>query len=122
MLSGRTLLVHSDGGLSVTVRCPAANPHCRGSVRLQTLGALSATGRRSPKRVLTLAAASFAAAQRSVVTVRMHLSSAARGLLAHAGHLRVRAIVVTGVVTGSPPRWQTIVTLRPAAARRPVAG
>ena len=122
VLSDRTLLVRSDGGLSVTVRCPGANPHCRGSVRLQTLGALSALGRPSAKRVLTLATASFAAAHRSVVTVRMRLSAAARGLLAHAGHLRARAIVVTGVVTGSPPRWQTIVTLRPAAARRPVAG
>ena len=116
VLSGRTLLVHSDGGLSVTVRCPATNLHCQGSVRLQTLGARS--GRRSAKRVLTLAAASFVAAHRSVVTVRMRLSAAARGLLAHAGHLRARAIVVTGVVTGSPPRWQTIVTLRAAATRR----
>ena len=122
VLSGRTLLVRSNGGVNVTVRCPAADPHCRGSVRLQTLGALSALGRRPAKRVLTLAAASFAAAQRGVVTVRMRLSAAARSLLAHTGHLRARAIVVTGGATGSPQRWQTIVTLRAAAARRSPAG
>ena len=122
VLSGRTLLVRSDGGLSITLRCPAADPHCRGSVRLQTLGALSALGRSPGKRVLTLAAASFAAAQHSVVTVRMRLSAAARRLLAHAGHLRARAIVVTGAGTGSPQRWQTIVTLRVGAARRSRGG
>jgi len=119
-LTGRTLMVSSNGDLSVRVRCPAGDTHCKGTVRLQTVGAVSAAAHPPGKRILTLATASFTVSHAGVVTVKLRLSGRARGLLARSRVLRAWATVLTGAPSGPPHTWQALVTLRlrATAARR----
>jgi len=114
-LTGTTLMVSSNGDLSVRVRCPARDTHCKGTVKLQTLGSVRAAGHPPTKPILTLATGSFTAGRRGFVAVRMHLSARARSLLARSQVLRARATVLTGASSGHQHAWQTLVTLRATA-------
>jgi hypothetical protein len=116
-LAGTVLTVSARGYLSVRVLCPAGASQCRGTITLQTLGAVSASGHSPRRRVLTLATGSFTAGRSGVLAVRMRLSPAARGFLARSRLLRARAIVLTGAPLGRPHAWQTLVTLHSAPTR-----
>jgi hypothetical protein len=122
-LSSTTLAVSAAGTVGVMVSCPAGVSRCAGTVRLQTLSAVSAgaSDHSSIKRkafVLTLASGSFIVAGGQARTVTLHLSVRARKLLARTRVLRVRATVVADDPAGDTHSTQTIVTLRVHAQTR----
>jgi len=108
-LTGRTLLIGASGGLSATVRCPAAYPHCSGTLTLQTRPGAGASSRRP---VLTLATGSFTGRIGGLGTVRIRLSRTARAMIARTHLLRVTATVRTRQPSGPPLAWISLVTLR----------
>jgi hypothetical protein len=117
-IAGTSLTVSSSGTLSVKVSCPAGESVCSGTVTLRTLGAVTARAaahkRKTKASVLTLAAGSFTVAGGQVKAITLHLSSAARALLARSHVLRIRATVVAHDPTGATDTTQVTVTLSPA--------
>jgi hypothetical protein len=120
-------LVSSDlrsspsGAVSVKVRCPLDESRCAGTVTLRTVGAVAASNARVGRTratVLTLARHAFAVDGGRVTTVVLHLSSAARNLLARARVMNVRATVFAEDDAGNVHTQQTIVTLHAPAANR----
>lgn len=114
-LAGNSLSVSAAGAMTLKVSCPAGETSCAGTVTLRTLGAVAAAahgkkGRR--KAILTLASGSFAVAGGHAQSVTLHLSAAARALLARSHVLRVRATLVAHDPTGATRTTQAIVTLR----------
>ena len=112
-LTSTTLVVSAGGELRVRLRCPAEGTGCRGTITLQTLGAVSASagGHPSGKRILTLAAGSFTVGHAGVATVKLRLSGRARNLLTRSRVLRVRATLLTRAPVGAAYAWQATVTL-----------
>ena len=110
VLVGAKLSVRPHGMLVARVRCTAAEGHCAGTLTLQTLGS-GGTHRGRPKP-LRLGSAAFTIAAGHVRDVSVHLSAAARRLLARSGVLRARAIVLTRSAPGSTRTQQSQVILR----------
>ena len=117
-LTSTTLVVSSGGELSVRLRCTAPGADCRGTITLQTLGAVSASGHPSGKRILTLAAGSFTVGRAGVATVKLRLSGRARNLLTRSRVLRVRATLLTRAPVGASYAWHATVTLLASGAKR----
>jgi hypothetical protein len=120
-LASTALAASANGSVTVRVSCRALASSCTGTVTLRTLGAVSTSsaGSRRRKAVLTLASASFALASGGVKTVTLHLSSAARRLLARERVLRARATIVAHDPAGAIHTAQVIVTLRAYRAKHP---
>jgi PKD repeat protein len=119
-LASTTLAVSPFGTIAVKVSCPAAESTCLGTVKVHTLGAVSARfahTTRSRVAVLTLAAGSFTVAGGKLATLVLHLSVEARTLLARSHQLHARAIVLAHDPAGATHVAQTIVTLRLAKSR-----
>jgi PKD repeat protein len=111
-LAGTTsLAVSESGGVTLKLACPAGEASCSGTVTLRTLGAVKASAR-GRKHVLTLATGSFTLAGGRVKAVMLHLSAAARALLARSHVLRVQATVLAHDLAGAIHTTQAIVTLR----------
>jgi hypothetical protein len=91
---GATLKASRSGALPIKIDC-AAQSSCTGTMTVKTASALSAA-KHKKKAILMLAAASFKAAGGHVQIVILHLSAAARSLLAHSGSrgLRVRITIL----------------------------
>ncbi len=116
-LTSTTLVVSSGGELNVRLRCPAADAGCRGTITLQTLGAVTAGSHSSGKRILTLAAGSFTVRHAGVASVKLRLSGRARKLLTRSRVLRARATLLTRGPAGAVYAWQATVTLRSGATK-----
>jgi PKD domain len=112
-LAVTTLSVSSNGALALKVTCPSGESSCIGSVTLRTLSAVSVSAHKK-KAILTLASGSFSVVGGQVKVVSLHLSSAARALLAHAHVLRVRATLLAHDAGGASHTTTVTVTLRAA--------
>jgi hypothetical protein len=117
VVASTALTASSSGALAIKVTCPAGETSCMGTVTLRTLTAVSASsakaGAAKAKRaILTLASGSFAVAGGATQTIKLHLSSAARKLLAHSHTLRVRATVVAHDGAGGKHTGAQVLTLR----------
>ncbi len=99
-------LTVKKGVLVLKLACTSASGSCTGSVTLKALG-------RVAKRVPTLAAAPFTIAAGKALAVELHLSAAARRLLAKHHPLRVQ-LRLAGAIQAST----STVTLRLAAGGR----
>ena len=117
MLASTSLGVSSNGTLDVKVTCPANATSCAGTITLRTLTAVSA-GAHKRKAVLTLASASFTVAGGQAKVVALHLSAAARALLAHSHVLRAKTTLVAHDSAGTTHTTQVVVTLRPVKASK----
>jgi Trypsin len=109
------LTVSSSGALVVKVRCPAGETSCTGAITLRTLRAVSASlsGRDAKHKaaVLTLAVGSFTVPGGQSKAVALHVSAAARKLLARSHVLSARATIVAHDPTGATHTGHMIVTL-----------
>ncbi len=115
MLASTSLGVSSNGTFDVKVTCPANATSCAGTITLRTLTAVSA-GAHKRKAVLTLASASFSLAGGQAKVVALHLSAAARALLARAHVLRAKTTLLAHDSAGTTHTTQVVVTLRPVKA------
>ena len=115
-LASTALGASASGVVSIRVSCPDGESSCSGTVTLRTPGAVSAGAGRvaNGKAVLTLASATFTVAGGKLRTVKLHLFSRARALLARSHVLRVRATIVAHDPAGATHTTQAVVTLRAA--------
>jgi hypothetical protein len=112
-IASSSLSVSPAGAVTLKVSCPAGETRCLGTVTLRTLTAVSAGSHHKGKRaILTLAAGSFSVAGGGSQTITLHLSSAARGLLAHSHTLRAKATVAAHDLAGAKHTQEQVVTLR----------
>ena len=112
-LAGTSLTVSSSGSFPTKVSCPAGETACSGTITLKTLTAVSA-GKGKKKAILTLASGSFSVVGGATKSLTLHLSSAARKLLAQLHVLRARATLVAHDSTGASHTTVATVTLKPA--------
>jgi hypothetical protein len=122
-LASTSLTVSSSGSVSIVVRCSAAETSCIGTVTLKTLTAVvaRAIGQQAKKTkaaILTLATGSFEVAQGHATTVKLRLSAKARTLLARTHVVGARATIVAHDAAGATHTAQSVVTIRPAKAKR----
>ncbi len=117
VVASTTVTVSSSGVVAIKVSCPSGETTCLGSVTLRTLTAVSASvekaGAAKAKRaILTLASGSFSVTGGGTQTIKLHLSSTARKLLAHSHTLRVRATLVAHDPAGGKHTGVQVLTLR----------
>jgi hypothetical protein len=116
VVAGTSVKVTPSGALSVKVSCPAGETTCLGTVTLRTLTAVSAGAKagaaKAKRAILTLASGSFSVTGGGTQTIKLHLSSAARKLLAHSHTLRVRATLVAHDPAGGKHTGVQVLTLR----------
>jgi hypothetical protein len=122
-IAGASIPVSSSGVLVLKVSCPAGESDCIGTVTLRTLTAVRASaagkkGKKSKPAILTLASGSFAVAGGQVKSITLHLSSAARGLLASSHVLKARATVAAHDPAGASHTAQATLTLRLVAPKK----
>ncbi len=115
-LAVSTVSVGPSGALALKVTCPSGESSCTGTVTLRTLTAVSASTHKKKKAILTLASGSFSVVGGQVKVVSLHLSSAARALLAHVHVLRARATLLAHDTSGASHTTTVTVTLRAAKA------
>jgi hypothetical protein len=115
-LVATTLSASPSGALTLKVTCPSGESSCTGTITLRTLTAVSASAHKKKKAILTLASGSFSVVGGQVKAVSLHLSSAARALLAHLHVLRARATLVAHDASGASHTTTVTVTLRAAKA------
>jgi PKD domain len=124
-LASSALTVSANGAVAVKVTCPAQESSCAGTLTLRTLSAVVARASRahaakskgkstSKAVVLTLASGSFTVGGGQTRTVTLHLSAAARTLLARSHLLRALATVAAHDPSGQAHTTRTTVTLRAA--------
>jgi PKD repeat protein len=114
-IAGSSLTTTPGGSFSVKVSCPAGETSCTGTITLKTLTAVSASTKK--KAILTLAGGSFSVAGGASKSLTLHLSSAAKKLLAHAHVLRAKATVVAHDATGASRTTTVTVTLKPGKSK-----
>jgi hypothetical protein len=116
-LAGSTISASKVGALAIKINC-AGQSSCTGSVTLKTATAVSA-GKHKKKAVLTLAAGSFKVLGGHIQAVTLHLSAAARTLLAHSGSrgLRVRVTIVARDSAGQSHTTPALITIHAAKAK-----
>ncbi|MGP0100858.1 MAG: hypothetical protein ACLPUT_04450 [Solirubrobacteraceae bacterium] len=116
-LASTSLTASSSGTVIVKVSCPAAESSCAGTVTLRTLSAVSASAtahqsKKAKAAILTLAVGSFKVAGGQVTTVKLHLSTKARRLLARTRVLHARATIFARDPAGATHTAQPVVTIR----------
>jgi hypothetical protein len=112
-LASTGLTVSSSGAIVLKVTCPSGETTCEGTLTLRTLNAVAAAGKK--KSILTLASGTFTVVGGQVKSVTLHLSAAARALLARShGLLRARATLVAHDPAAATHTTETTVTLRAA--------
>ncbi|HXB14567.1 MAG TPA: S53 family peptidase [Solirubrobacteraceae bacterium] len=107
-LRGSSFQVSRSGAVTVRIACPAGERSCEGTVRIRTLSAVIG---KNGARVLTLASGRFKVAGGRVVAVTLHLTRAARALLARRGRLRVRVVILARDPAGASHSSQATATL-----------
>ncbi len=116
-LASASLVASALGTVSVRVSCPIGESRCTGKLTLRTLAAVHQPGK-AKAIILTLATASFTVLGGQSVVVKLHLSPAARRLLARLHVLRVGATSVARDASGATYTLRTTVTIRAARKRR----
>jgi hypothetical protein len=117
-LASRGLKASPSGAVTVKLSCPGGQSSCAGTLTLRTLTPVAlASAHSASGRIVTLAVGRFAVAHGHAVLVRLHLSRAARLLLAREHVLRVRATMVTRSAAGRRQTLHARGTLRLARAR-----
>ena len=114
-LAGRSLFASRSGTVSVKLSCPSEESSCTGTVTLRTFSAVSVSAMdqlKKRKAVLTLAVGSFTLAGGKTITLKLHLSSKARAVLARAQVLLARATILAHDPAGATHTTRTTVTLR----------
>jgi hypothetical protein len=114
--SAATVSVSSSGALSLKVSCPAGATTCIGTVTLRTASAVSAAAGRK-KTVLTLATGSFSVSGGKTQTITLHLSGAARKLLAKLHVLHARASIAAHDPAGESASTAKLLMLHPAPVK-----
>jgi Immunoglobulin I-set domain len=115
-ISSASLLVSASGAVSVKVSCQAGATTCTGSVTLRSASAVSASGN-GKKTILALTSGSFSVSGGTSKTITLHLSAAARKLLARTHQIRARATVSAHDSSGQTATTATLVNLRPAPTK-----
>jgi hypothetical protein len=110
--------VATSGAFTVSLRCALASATGTGTITLQTVNAVKASGHPFDKRPLTLATGSFTVTTGQVMSLTLHLSAHARSLLARAHILLAHATIVTRAAKGSELTKRTTVTLRARTSTR----
>ncbi len=110
-LASSGLSVNPAGSFTVKVSCPAGESSCAGTITLRTIGAVTAA-KKKKKSVLTLASGSFSVVGGSTKSLTLHLSGAAKKLLAHSHTLRAKATIVAHDSTGASRTSLVTVTLK----------
>ncbi len=122
-VASASLTVSFSGAVVIKVSCPSGVTTCTGTVTLRTLKAViarvatRAEQAKAKAAILTLASGSFAVSGGQVKAITLHLSAAARKLLARSHVLAARATVLAHDPAGSSHTTQTNVTLRPAKGK-----
>jgi PKD repeat protein len=113
-----TITASNSGALTLKINCTGQSS-CTGTATLKTVSAVSA-GKHKKKLILTLASGSFNTAGGHVQAITLHLSAAARTLLAHSGSrgLRVRVMIVARDSAGTTHSMQTLLTIHAAKAKK----
>jgi hypothetical protein len=114
-LAGTLLTASTSGTLTAVITCSSGTTQCVGVVTIRTASAVFVRGR---TKLLTLASGRFNVAAGGRAVIKMHLSAAARKLLARRRAFRARAIVSTRVPVGPDHITQTFVTIRTSRVRR----
>ncbi len=115
-LASASLTASASGLVRIRVRCATVGALCSGAIVLRALRAVASTGsggRGAPHRLppLTLGSTSFATAG-GRTTFDLHLSAAARRLIAHVRVLRALATIRSRESTGGTHTTRSAVTLR----------
>ncbi len=112
------LTASSGGVLTLKIDC-AGQSACTGTATLKTASAVSA-GKHKKKAVLTLASGSFKVLGGHVQAITLHLSAAARTLLARSGShgLRVRVSILARDSAGVAHPMQAVLTIHAAKAKK----
>jgi PKD repeat protein len=116
-LASTSVSVSPTGTLTIKLTCPVGETSCIGTVRLQTLSAVS-TAAHKKKAILTLTSGSFTVAGGQAKPVMLHLSSGARSLLGRSHVLRALATIVAHDSAGVTRTVKTSVTLRLVGPRK----
>ncbi len=115
-VAGSSFTVSSAGMVTLKVSCPTGETRCIGTLTLRTLTAVSAAAgahaAKAKKAILTLGTGSFSVAGGATQTIKLHLSSAARSLLAHSHQLRAKATLAAHDEAGGKYTQQQVLTLR----------
>jgi len=116
-LVSTSLTASSAGTVIVRVSCPTGESSCAGTVTLRTLSAVSSgvtvsRHQKAKPAILTLAVGAFKVAGGQARTVKLRLSSGARGLLAHTRVLRARATLLAHDPAGARDNTMMTVTIR----------
>jgi hypothetical protein len=107
-----TLRASASGTIYLKLSCPAGVTRCTGTVSVRSLRAIIAPGSKSRKPwILTLASGSFAINGGKVATLKLHLTGAARALLARKRLLREQATILSRVTTATAHTTHAIVTI-----------
>ncbi len=114
-IASSSLATSPSGSFTVKVSCPAGETSCAGTITLKTLGAVSAAAKK--KAVLTLASGSFTVAGGTSKSLTLHLSSAAKKLLARSHVLRAKATIVAHDPAGVRRTTTATVTLKPGKSK-----
>ncbi len=119
-LGSSSVSASASGGITLKVACPSGDTSCSGTVTLRTAEAVAASRRHKGKHkvVLTIATGSFVVNGGQVGAVTLHLSVAARALLARIHLLRAQAILVAHNPTGASFTKQAILTLHVAVKQK----
>ncbi|HEX3911285.1 MAG TPA: PKD domain-containing protein [Solirubrobacteraceae bacterium] len=115
-LAGNSLSVTPAGSFTVKISCPTGESSCVGTITLRTIGAVSAA-KKKKATVLTLASGSFTVAGGASKSLTLHLSSAAKKMLARMHLLRAKATLVAHDSTGATHTTLATVTLKAAKAK-----
>jgi Immunoglobulin I-set domain len=116
-----SLSVSSSGVVTLKVSCPAGATTCIGSVTLRTASAVAASAhlaKSKKKAILTLAVGSFSVSGGQSKTVTLHLSAAARKLLAHSHVLAAKATVAAHDSAGDKQTTVKTLSLHLAKAKK----
>jgi hypothetical protein len=118
VLGSTALTANSSGTITVRVGCPEDVTNCAGTVTLRTLTAVIAKHRQAKKSILTLATSSFAVAGGRATSVKLHLSSKARAVLARLHRLRANVTIAAHDTAGITHTTHAVVTIRLVVPKR----
>ncbi len=105
--------VAANGAFTVKLSCPAAAGSCSGTVTVRTAKAVKASGHKKAA-IVTLASGSFTIVAGQTKAVTLHLSGAARSLLAKLHVLAAKATIVARNKAGVSATTTLTLTLKPA--------
>ena len=125
VIESLALTARAPGVIAIGVGCPADVSDCAGIIAVRTLTAVATSTQARLKihtAIVTLARAAFAVAGGRARTLRLHISSSGRALLARVHVLRATATIVAYDRAGATHTTRAIVSIRDASASRRASG